>query len=56
MQLSFLADLGATPAALYCTLLATSREVAGWRPDEVNDFFCLSNPFGRTKPWGLLSL
>jgi hypothetical protein len=34
---------------------ATSRKVAGSRPDEVN-FFSSPNPSGRTRPWGLLSL
>jgi hypothetical protein len=31
------------------------RKVESSRPDEVN-FFNLSNPSGRTRPWGLLSL
>jgi hypothetical protein len=35
---------------------ATSRKVAVLRPDEVNEFFNLPNPSGRTRPWGLLSL
>jgi hypothetical protein len=35
---------------------ATSREVAGSRPDEVNEFFDLPNPSNSTKPWSLLSL
>jgi hypothetical protein len=35
---------------------ATSRKVAGSRPDEMNFFFNLHNPSGDTTPWGLLSL
>jgi hypothetical protein len=31
---------------------ATSRKVAGSIPDEMDDFFNLSNPSGRTVPWG----
>jgi hypothetical protein len=27
----------------------------GSKPDEVNDFFNLPNPSGRTRHWGLLS-
>jgi hypothetical protein len=32
--------------------LATSRKVAGSRPDEVNEIVNLPNPFGRTKALG----
>jgi hypothetical protein len=34
---------------------ATSRNVAGSRPDEVKEFNVL-HPSGRTRPWGLLGL
>jgi hypothetical protein len=33
---------------------ATSRKIVGSRPNEVNEFFNLPNPSGRTRPWGLL--
>jgi hypothetical protein len=36
-------------------MYATSRKVAGARPDEMN-VFNLPNPSGSTRPWGLLSL
>jgi hypothetical protein len=32
------------------------RKVAGSRSNEVNEYFSLSYPFGRTKPWRLLSI
>jgi hypothetical protein len=34
----------------------TSRKVVGSIHDEVNEFFNLPNPSGRTWPWGLLNL
>jgi hypothetical protein len=36
--------------------LCYKPEGDGSRPDEVNDFFNLSNTTDRTGPWGLLSL
>jgi hypothetical protein len=36
---------------------ATSRKLAGSRPDEENEFFFnLHNLSGRTRPWGLFNL
>jgi hypothetical protein len=35
---------------------ATSRKVTGSRPDEVNGFFNLPNPSGRTRHWDSFSL
>jgi hypothetical protein len=35
---------------------ATSRKVMGSKPDEVNAFINLLNPFDRARPWGLVSL
>jgi hypothetical protein len=32
------------------------KNFVGSRPDEVNEFFNLSDPFSRTRPWGLFSL
>jgi hypothetical protein len=35
---------------------ASSRKVAGSRPDDVNEFSNLPNLFSLTRPWSLLSL
>jgi hypothetical protein len=35
---------------------ATSRKVAGSKPDDMNNFYQLPNPSGGTRAWDLLSL
>jgi hypothetical protein len=44
------------PCTNFRALVKTSRKVEDSKPDKVNFFFSiLPNPFGRTRPFGLLS-